>query len=175
MTLYNIYRFFCNLGSLILTKTISSEECIVKAPEPIKKAILPDVSSISGPEILPTKRTGVPLSDFKPVSVDKEAVLQPKKTDVSSSDFKPVFSDKEVVLQPKKTDGSLSDFKPVFPDKEVVLQPKKTDLPSTDFKPVSSDKEILEQKESIESLNTTSVTRSEFNELAKQVIIYILI
>lgn len=93
------------LGSLILTKTISSEECIVKAPEPIKKAILPDVSSISGPEILPIKRTEVPLSDFKPISAEKET-LPPKKTDITSSDFKPFCSDKEM-LELKESIQSL--------------------------------------------------------------------
>ena len=100
----SIYLFLF-VGSLILTKTISSEECIVKAPEPIKKAILPDVSSISGPEILPIKRSDVPPSDFKPVSSEKET-LQPKKTDITSSDFKPFSSDKDM-LELKESIQSL--------------------------------------------------------------------
>lgn len=87
---------------MLLTKTISSEECIVKAPEPIKKAVIPEpCTSITAPEVLP-----------------------PKKLDISSA---------------------------------------------SDFKPQSSDKEFLEMKENLRLLMGTVVSRSEFNELAKQV------
>lgn len=90
---------------MILTKTISSEECIVKAPEPIKKSILPDASSLCGTDI---------------------------------------------------------------------LQPKKVELPMSDFKVLSSDKEVQELKESLNNLMTTMVSRIEFNELAKQVLLYFI-